>query len=85
MIFTTMHDSNYESLAQITFENKKKYCKYHHYPLIFKTDHWNPIPMGFEKALLIQVAIKNNPDCKWVFFSECDTFITKALYELKND
>jgi hypothetical protein len=79
-----MHDKNYKYLASITFKNKQKYCEKHNYPLLLKTDNWKPIPMGFEKAYLIKEALQQYPECKWVFFSECDTFITNMNIKLED-
>ena len=84
MIFTTMHDKNYTDLANITLKNKQKYCEINNYPLLLKTDNWRPIAMGFEKAYLIKDAIQQYPECKWIFFSECDTFITNMNIKLED-
>jgi hypothetical protein len=40
--------------------------------------------MGFEKAILIKNTIQYYPECKWVFFSECDTFITNMNIKLED-
>jgi mannan polymerase II complex MNN10 subunit len=85
IVFTSFHDSNYASLAEKTLDNNKvPYCIKHGYPLIVKTDNWRNIPMGYEKAFLIQTAFAEYPDCEWVFFSECDTLITNMDIKLED-
>jgi hypothetical protein len=86
IVFTSFHDLNYTSLAKTTLDNNKvPYCIKHGYPLIVKTDNWHATPlMGYEKAFVIQTAFADYPDCEWVFFSECDTFITNMDIKLED-
>ena len=85
IIFTSLHNNNFFSLAEKTLDNNKvPYCIKHGYPLIVKTDNWRNIPIGYEKAFLIQTAFTDYPDCDWVFFSECDTLITNMDIKLEN-
>lgn len=85
IVFTSLHNSDYSSLAEKTLDNNKvPYCIKHGYPLIVKTDNWRNIPMGYEKAFLIQTAFNDYPDCEWVFFSECDTLITNMYIKLED-
>lgn len=85
IVFTTFHTSSYAALAKKTLENNKvPYCQRHGYPLIVKTDDWHNIPLGYEKAYLLQTAFANYPDCAWVFFSECDTLITNMTTKLED-
>jgi mannan polymerase II complex MNN10 subunit len=83
-VFATMHNDHYSDLANITFQNKKEYCKLYGYPLIAKTDNWKNIPIGFEKAYLIQDIFSEYPEYEWVFFSECDTLITNMNIKLED-
>jgi hypothetical protein len=86
VVFTTMHDSGYQSLADITVEqNKRKYCELHGYPLIVKTDGWTyeKKAIGFEKVALVREALAKYPECSWVFFSECDAMITNFKLKLE--
>jgi mannan polymerase II complex MNN10 subunit len=85
IIFTSLHDSNYKGLADKTLDNNKvPYCIKYGYPLIVKTNNWYNIPIGYEKAFLIQTAFTDYPDCEWVFFSECDTLITNMDIKLED-
>jgi mannan polymerase II complex MNN10 subunit len=85
IVFTTLHDFNFNCLAELTLDkNKKIYCEKHNYPLLVKTDNWKNIPIGFEKAFLIFDAFKKYSNCDWVFFSECDTLITNMDIKLEN-
>lgn len=85
IVFTTLHNSSYECLADITCEkNKKIYCKKHNYPLVIKNGNWLPIPIGYEKAYLIKTAFNLYTDCEWVFFSESDTLITNMNIKLED-
>jgi hypothetical protein len=83
IVFTTLHTANYERLAAITYNNKLYYCKKHKYPLLLKNNNWRNIEIGFEKAFLILDAFNQYPSCEWVFFSECDTFITNMDIKLE--
>jgi len=85
IIFTTLHNSTYKPLAEKTLTlNKLPYCIKHGYPLLVKDDNFRNIHIGFEKAYLIQTAFNDYPDCEWVFFSECDTFITNMDIKLED-
>ena len=84
IVFTTMYNAEYISLANITHKNKEIYCKKHNYPLVTKTDNWHNIPIGYEKAYLIKEALTTYPNCEWVFFSECDTLITNMSIKLED-
>jgi mannan polymerase II complex MNN10 subunit len=84
IVFTTLYDSNFQKLADLTHPNKVSYCNKHNYPLILKNDNFSKIPIGFEKAYLILDAFIKYPHCEWVFFSECDTFITNMNIKLEN-
>lgn len=85
IVFTSLHDNNYQGLADITLtKNKNVYCKKNNYQLIVKTDNWQNIPIGYEKAYLIETAFEMYPQCEWVFFSECDTLITNMTIKLED-
>ena len=85
IIFTSLHNSFYSVLAEKTLDNNKvPYCIKHGYPLIVKMNNWRNIPIGYEKAFLIQTAFNDYPDCEWVFFSECDTLITNMDIKLED-
>jgi len=86
IVFTSMHDSSYQPLADLTIEqNKRKYCERHGYPMVVKTDGWvlEKQAIGFEKVNLIRDAIAKYPSCEWVFFSECDAMITNFNFKLE--
>ena len=86
IVFTTLHDTGYQPLADLTVEqNKRKYCERHGYPLIVKTDGWTyeKKAIGFEKVALIREALAKYPECSWVFFSESDAMITNFTIKLE--
>jgi hypothetical protein len=85
IVFTSLHTSNYNELAEITLvKNKYVYCNKHNYPLLVKIDGWNNIPIGYEKVYLIQHAFDMYPNCEWVFLGECDTVITNMNIKLED-
>lgn len=84
IVFLTMYDHNYQCLADITMPNKIKYCDKHGYNLMCKTDFVDYIQMGYQKTFLIKDAINKYPNCKWLFFSECDTLITNMDIKLED-
>ena len=86
IVFTTLHTDNYESLADITLhQNKYNYCAVHGYPLVVMTDGWKyeRKANGFDKISLIRRALKQYPNCEWVFFSESDAMITNFKVKLE--
>jgi FkbM family methyltransferase len=86
IVFTTLHDAGYQSLADITLEkNKRPYCEMHGYPLVVKSDDWHEgLAMGYEKAYLFKDAFNVHPEAEWLFFSECDTLITNMNVRLES-
>ena len=55
IVFTTLHDQNYEPLAEWTLhKNKKLYCEKHGYILHYDTD-------GGERVIGMPVIVKRNP------------------------
>lgn len=85
IVFTSLHNEEYEPLAELTLQNNKvKYCKRYGYPLVVKSDGWHPMPMGFEKAYVFFDAFEKYPTCEWLFFSECDALITNMNITLES-
>jgi len=85
IVFTSLHNFDYEVLAELTLhKNKKIYCEKHGYPLVFKNDNWHNICIGFEKAYVIKDAFEKHPLCEWVFMAECDTLITNMNIKLED-
>lgn len=85
IVFTSLHNKEYEPLAEITLaKNKVPYCQRHGYPLVVKKDKWHDMPMGFEKAFVFFQAFEQYPSCKWLFFSECDALITNMNITLES-
>jgi galactosyl transferase GMA12/MNN10 family len=73
----TIHNSNYEQLADLTWHrNRTLYAKRHGYAAIAKTDGFNSsIPIGFEKiVLLLELMKEGNYDI--FHWSGTDTMIT---------
>lgn len=74
----TMHDANYQDLANITFEqNKKPYCERWGYRLFAKTDNFSKgTRMYFDKIRYVLEVMNNNPDLNWIWWLDCDAMIT---------
>ena len=80
--------------------NKRVYCKKHgynifvddgtSYPSSFKIHPGLPptpdghVPIGYIKFFAIKTALKQFPDTKWIFFTECDVIITNMETKLEN-
>lgn len=72
----TIHDQNYQELADITWtHNKLLYAEKWGYETIAKTDDFSPIPIGYEKIKLL-IEILNRKEHDVLFWSGTDTVIT---------
>lgn len=82
---TSLHDHNYQVMADITWnQNKKLYCEKWGYEAFLKTSGFDPaIPIGFEKIVLIKRVMELGRH-DWIYWAGCDTLITNFLIPLTN-
>jgi hypothetical protein len=88
-VVTTFHTSDWDHFAEITDENKKKYCERHEYA--FETKSGGPWKTrielgngewGFERGFRFIEMFEKYPECEWVLFSDCDAMITNITIPL---
>jgi hypothetical protein len=74
----TMHDSQYNELASITYnQNKIPYCRKHGYKLFAKVDKFSEgKKIYFDKMRHILDVLRSNPDIQWLWWLDCDAVIT---------
>lgn len=74
----TMHDANYQDLADITYrQNKQPYCEQQGYQLFAKTDNFSPGKrVYFDKIRYILEVLENNSALDWVWWLDSDAMIT---------
>lgn len=77
IVMATMHDNNYKSLADETWENNKvKYAHKHGYSYIAKTEDFYGYPPGFEKIQFLLDILETYPDAEWVWWTGTDSMVT---------
>ena len=88
----SVHDKNYEPLAEWTLhKNKKEYCKKQGYILEYADDGGEKvcgkpvmlppapdthIPIGWGKIFLMKDVFRRHPGVEWIFNTDCDVMIT---------
>jgi len=96
----THHDTKYQPLADITVANKQEYCKKHGYnfqfvdagdPTISGRHAWavppvpeTHIPMGWVKIYAIKKIMKEFPETKWIFNTDCDAMVTNMSIRIED-
>lgn len=78
----TIHDHNYQQLADLTWEkNRKLYAAKHGYDAIAKTNNFKPMSVGFSKIDLL-LEIMNTRQHDVLHWSGTDTMITNFTIPL---
>lgn len=75
----SLHNSAYQPLADITWDNNKvPYAERHGYWHSCKTesDGFYGVPIGYEKIFFIRDLFRDNPELEWAWWTGCDAMIT---------
>ena len=74
----SLHTSNYQVLANITWDkNKQEYANQHGYRTILKLDGFKGnMTIGYEKILFLQDCMRRYPEIEWFWWLGTDTMIT---------
>jgi hypothetical protein len=78
---------NYQELADITWEGKKKYAEKHGYEAFVKTDNFANLPErhpSMEKCRFLCELMEAHPDIDWFWYSGCDCLITNHQIKLES-
>ena len=76
-------DSNYQSLADLTWtQNKKIYCDHWGYPYHVKTDGFKYV-VSYEKIKLMLDVMNEHPEYDWLYWAGTDTIITNFYIKLE--
>lgn len=84
------HDSNYQPLADLTWElNKTEYAAIHNYGMYAKTENFatrdqNGIMTGFEKIYIAKEILSENPEVKWIWWTGTDSIITNMSTKIED-
>ena len=77
IVLTTMHDQNYQTLANETWEtNKVEYATKHGYSYLAKTEDFYGFEPGFEKIQFLIDTLEAYPDIEWIWWTGTDSLIT---------
>lgn len=85
-VVTSMHDSNYNELAELTWnQNKKLYCEKHGYIGI----NWlvgsdRTYPGGWERLKRIRDIMIEHPEYKWFWWTGADAMITNFNVKMED-
>lgn len=82
----TLHDENYQSLADYTWEgNKVLYAQRHGYGYHAKTDNWvSDAGVGFEKIFFAKEILETHPEYEWIWWTGTDTLITNFATRIED-
>ena len=83
LAIASLHDKNYEELADITaWKNKYKYCEKNGYNFHVKTEDFK-LGYGFEKInFILQLFERYNYE--WIYWCGCDTMIMNFTKKLED-
>jgi hypothetical protein len=80
----TLHNTNYKSLADVTYDgNKVPYAELHGYKTFAMTDGWSD-NIYFDSIRYLIEVLENNPDLQWVWWLDCDAMITNFTKKLED-
>ena len=72
----SLHNANFQSLANLTWPNKVKYAERYGYQHYCKTDGFTFKWVSGEKFPMIKEYMLSNPDVEWIWWLDTDTMIT---------
>ena len=80
----SLHDANYQDLAELTDSPKQEYCDLHGYRFFVLDNLRYSAITGFNKIHYTLEIFNNNPDIEWLLFSECDAMITNFTVRIED-
>lgn len=82
----TLHDKNYQSLADLTWHNNKLvYAEKHGYAAHAMTDNvGNPNEVGYQKIHFAKKILEEHPEYEWIWWTGTDTMITNMFTRIED-
>jgi hypothetical protein len=82
----SLHDENYQSLANLTWtQNKEVYAKKHGYGAICKTKGFREgSGIGYQKIYFAKEVLETHPEYEWIWWTGTDTLITNFLVRIED-
>lgn len=77
IILATLHNDNYQELANETWENNKvQYAEKHGYAYLAKTEDFYGFEPGFEKIQFLLDTFEAYPETSWIWWTGTDSMVT---------
>ena len=77
IILATLHNDNYQELANETWENNKvQYAEKHGYAYLAKTEDFYGFQPGFEKIQFLLDTFEAYPETSWIWWTGTDSMVT---------
>jgi hypothetical protein len=85
LMLLSLHDDNYKTLGEITWNNNKvPYALKHGYQYYCKRNNFN-YTLGYEKIFMIRQLFEiNNPKIDWIWWTGCDAIITNFNIKIED-
>lgn len=77
IILATLHNDNYQELANETWDNNKvQYAEKHGYAYLAKTEDFYGFEPGFEKIQFLLDTFEAYPETTWIWWTGTDSMVT---------
>lgn len=80
----SLHNHNFQPLADLTWPNKIKYAEKWGYGYACKNNNFYGVALGFEKVWFIKDMLEAHPDIDWFWWVGCDTLVTNMSISLED-
>lgn len=82
----SLHDKNYQPLADLTWDNNKvEYANAHGYLSFCKTDGFNETSsIGYQKIHFVKQLMEDHPEVEWFWWTGTDTMVTNFKVKMEH-